>query len=195
MNALPAKWIEEIFKRFHGRFGNRFIAEFSTGQTDANGRDKGIENAKHVWGEELSGFAAEEIKRGLSAQYEYLPDCDKFKLACRPSINLEQAFCEAVDQMHRRKDAKDEWSSPLIYWAAVELGNDLNNYPYQSIKGRWKSAFDKVKEKIAAGKLPNEVPKKLISIPSPGKTTISKEEVAKRVAEVREILNKKVISF
>lgn len=194
MNALPAKWIDEIFKRFHGRFGNRFIAEFSTGQTNENGRDKGIENAKHVWGEELAGFTPEEIKRGLSAQYEFLPDCDKFKLACRPTIDLEQAFCEAVDQMYRRKEAKDKWSSPVIYWAAVELGNDLNNYPYSSIKGRWKSAFEKAKEKISEGRLPNMVPEKLLAIPSPGKSTISREEAKKRMAEVHEILNKKLIN-
>ena len=79
-------------------------------------------------------------KRGLSAQYDYLPDCDKFKIACRPTIDHEQAFCEAVQQMHKRKESKDEWSSAVIYWAAVELGNDLKNYPYQSIKARWKSA-------------------------------------------------------
>ncbi|WP_293005847.1 hypothetical protein [Nitrosomonas sp.] len=194
MNPLPSSWIDEIFKRFHGRFGNRFFAEYSLGRVGADGQDQGITNAKNVWADELAGFTPEEIKRGLSAQYEFLPDCDKFKLACRPTIDLEQAFCEAVDQMHRRKEGKDEWSSPLIYWAAVELGNDLNNYPYQSIKGRWKSAYEKVKGKISEGKLPNEVPKKLTSISPPGKTTISREEAAKRMAEVREILNKKVIN-
>lgn len=194
MNALPGKWIEEIFKRFHGRFGNRFLAEYSTGRNDRNGNDEGIENAKHVWSEELAGFTPEEIKRGLSAQYSYMPDCDKFKIACRPTIDLEQAFCEAVEQMHKRKDGKDEWSSAAIYWAAVELGNDLNNFPYQSIKGRWKAAFDKVKEKIASGGLPNEVPQRLVSIPAPGKTTISKEEAQKRFEEVRKVLERKIVN-
>ena len=192
MNPLPSNWVEEIFRRFHGRFGNRFFAEFALGRVGKNGQDEGIENAKKVWGEELAGFTPEEIKRGLSAQYPFMPDCDKFKIACRPTIDLEQAFCEAVEQMHRRKNGKDKWSSASIYWAAVELGNDLNNYPYQSIKARWKSALDKAKEKIADGRLPNEVPARLVAIPAPGKTTISKEEAAKRMAEVRGILEKKV---
>ena len=118
----------------------------------------------------------------------------KFKLACRPAIDLEQAFCEAVHQIHKRKDNKDKWSSAVIYWAAVELGNDLNNYPYQSIKARWKSAFDKAKEKIFNGDLPNSVPKRLVAIPGTGKSTLSKEEAEKRFAEVKAILSKKIIN-
>jgi len=194
MNALPVKWIEEIFKRFHGRFGNRFLAEYQTGVIDSDGQDQGIVNAKNVWADELAGFTPEEIKRGLSAQYPFIPDCDKFKLACRPTIDCEQAFTEAVEQMHKRKSGKDKWSNPAIYWAAAELGNDLNNHPYQSIKGRWKSALDKAKEKIADGRLPNSVPERLIAIPAPGKSTVSKEEAAKRFAHVHEILSKKVIN-
>lgn len=194
MDPLPSNWVDEIFKRFHGRFGNRFFAEFSLGKIGPDGQDEGHVNAKRVWGEELAGFTPEEIKRGLSAQYEYLPDCDKFKLACRPTIDLEQAFCEAVHQMQKRKDNKDQWTTPVIYWAAVELGNDLNNYPYQSIKGRWKSAFDKAREKVLRGDLPNSVPPRLVAIPAPGKSTVSKEEAEKRFAEVRAVLSKKIIN-
>jgi len=194
MQPLPSNWVDKIFKRFHGRFGKRFFSEFSTGRFTAEMQDEGIMNAKQVWAEELAGFTPEEIKRGLSAQYEYLPDCDKFKLACRPTIDLEQAFCEAVQQMQKRKDNKDSWTNPVIYWSAVDLGNDLNNYPYQSIKARWKSAFDKAKEKISKGDLPNSVPQRLVAIPAPGKSTVSKEEAEKRFAEVRAILGKKIMN-
>lgn len=194
MEALPSSWVKEIFKRFYGRFGNRFLAEYSSGKLDNNGQDEGIENAKHVWGEELAGFTAEEIKRGLSAQYSFLPDCDKFKLACRPSVDDEQSFYVSVEQMRLRKDAKDKWPNAVIYWAAVELRNDLNNYPYQSIKGRWKHALIKAKERVESGELPNEIPVKLIAIPSPGKTTVSKEESERRFTEVRAILSKKIVN-
>ncbi len=194
MEALPSNWVKEIFKRFHGRFGNRFLAEYSSGKLDRRGQDEGVENAKHVWGEELAGFTAEEIKRGLSAQYPFLPDCDKFKLACRPSVDDEQSFYVAVEQMRLRREAKDKWPNASIYWAAVELGNDLNNYPYQSIKARWKQALCKAKERIEAGELPNEIPVKLIAIPSPGKTTVSKEEALKRFAEVHKVLERKIVN-
>lgn len=192
MNALQVKWIEEIFKRFHGRFGNRFLAEYQTGVIGYDGQDQGIENAKHVWSEELFGFTPEEIKRGLSAQYPFIPDCDKFKLACRPTIDYEQAFVEAIEQMHQRKSGNDKWSSTAVYWAAAEIGNDINNYPYQSIKARWKTAFDKARDKISDGRLPNSVPERLVAIPSPGKTSVPPEEAKKRFAEIHRIFDKKI---
>lgn len=194
MEPLPIKWVDEIFKRFHGRFGNRFLAEYSIGRFNKDGHDEGVVNAKAVWAEELAGFAPEEIKRGLSAQYTFMPDCDKFKLACRPTIDYEQAFVEAVEQMHQRKAGKDKWSNPAIYWAAAEIGNDLNNHPYQSIRARWKSAFDKSREKIADGRLQDTVPERLVALPAPGKVTISKEEAAERFAKVHEILKKKIVN-
>ncbi|AEJ01237.1 hypothetical protein Nit79A3_1405 [Nitrosomonas sp. Is79A3] len=194
MEPLPSNWVDQIFKRFHGRFGNRFLAEYCTGIICADGQDMGISNAKNVWGEELAGFTPEEIKRGLSAQYPFMPDCDKFKLACRPTIDYEQAFVEAVEQMHRRKTGNDEWSNPAIYWAAADIGNDLNNHPYQSIRARWKSAFDKAREKISDGRLPSTVPERLVALPAPGKVTVSREESARRFAEAHAILDKKIIN-
>lgn len=194
MNPLQSNWVDEIFKRFHGRFGNRFFAEYSLGKIGADGQDEGVVNAKRVWGEELAGFTPQEIKRGLSAQYPFMPDCDKFKLACRPSVDDEQSFYVSVEQMRLRKEAKDKWPNAVIYWAAVALGNDLNNYPYQSIKGRWKQALCKAKERIESGELPNEIPVKLVAIPSPGKTTVSKEESERRFAEIRAVLSKKIVN-
>jgi hypothetical protein len=193
IQPLPDKWVDEIFKRLHGRFGNRFISDYSAGIVGSDGEDKGISNAKKIWAEELSGFTPEEIKRGLTTVYQFPPSCDSFKLACRPSVDYEQAFVEAVEQMQLRNQGKDQWTSAAVYWAAVELGNDLSNYPYQSIKGRWKSAFDKAKEKIWKGSLPNTVPVRLTALPSPGQSTVSKEEAQKRFAEVYKILGKKVV--
>ena len=74
MSPLPNNWVNEIFKRFHGRFGNRFFAEYSLGKIGSDGQDEGVVNAKRVWSEELAGFTPAEIKRGLSAQYPFMPD-------------------------------------------------------------------------------------------------------------------------
>jgi len=189
MMPLQARWVEEIFQRFHAKYGHRFLAEYSSGVIDRDGCDEGFENTKRVWGEELAGFTAEEIKRGLSAQYQFLPNCDEFKLACRPAMDYEQSFLEAVKQYHNRKEGKDTWSSAVVYWAAATLGNDLNNNTYQSIKGRWKAAYDEAREKVADGRLPNEVPEKLIAISKPG-NSISKEEGMRRFAELKKILEK-----
>ena len=83
-NKLPAEWIERIFMRLHGRFGNAFFNKFRTGQLSNTGEDLGILNAKQVWAEELGHLSVERLKKGLAASYEYAPSCDDFKQACSP---------------------------------------------------------------------------------------------------------------
>lgn len=159
-----------------------------------NGVDEGILNAKKVWAEDLAGYTPEEITRGLQTRYEYPPDCDAFMKACRPSLDYERAFAEAVEQMVLRTTGKDRWSNPALYWAAARLGGDLTNHPFQAIKGRWKAALDRAIEDVRAGNLPSEIPQRLIALPVPGKTTVSIEEVKKRFADIHEILSRKVVN-
>lgn len=184
MSPLQNSWIDEIFKRFHGRFGNRFLANYVTGQTDSNGQDKGVENAKTTWGIELAGYTGDEIKKGLEHTYSYMPDCDAFKLICRPFADYEAAYHEAVTQLRLRVSGNDKWSCAAVYWAYVSIGSDLGCFPYSSLKARWKPALDKSRELIASGKLPNEVPERKVELPSPGKTTTSKEDGKRRISEI-----------
>lgn len=191
-NPLKNSWVEEIFKRFHGRFGNRFLSNYAIGHLDSNGQDRGVENAKESWGMALAGYTPEEIKKGIEHTYAFMPDCDAFKLICRPSVDYEMAHVEAVEQMRLRDKRQDSWSSAAVYWAAAALGNDLSNYPYVSIKARWKTALDKARIKVDQGELSSVVPEKKVELPAPGKVTISKEIAAKRFAEVHDILSRKV---
>ena len=190
---LPVVWIERIFERLHGRFGNTFLAKWQTGIADDSGLDLGVENAKKTWADELSGYTVDEIKRGLVARYAYPPSCDEFQKKCRPEIDYERAFVEACQQIQKRKAGTDKWTSAFVYWAAVKLGNDLMSLPYQTIKARWQEAFDKAKEGVENGTIPNEIPEKKVSLPSPGKTTVSQEESARRFAEINKILAKKIV--
>ena len=80
-NDLPMEWIERIFMRLHGRFGNQFHDKFKTGQV-SNGEDVGIINAKLTWASVLAGISIERIKLGLLAAYDYPPSCDDFKKNC-----------------------------------------------------------------------------------------------------------------
>ena len=79
---LPAEWVERIFMRLHGRFGNNFFDKFKIGQVNDAGEDIGIANAKATWSLELSGISAERIKAGLDAKYQYAPNCDEFLKNC-----------------------------------------------------------------------------------------------------------------
>ena len=92
INALPQEWIERIFLRLHGRFGNSFTDKFKMGKTDANGNDLGVINAKQVWAEELSGISGDRIKVALNAHYDYAPSCDQFKAQCKSTVSSHKDF-------------------------------------------------------------------------------------------------------
>lgn len=90
--ALPDSWIERIFQRMVGRFGNTFLDKFRTGQLTAGGEDSGLVNAKIVWAEDLAGLTGEQIKRGLQASYQFPPSCDEFREKCKAAP--PQTHCE-----------------------------------------------------------------------------------------------------
>lgn len=169
-------WAEKIFMRLHGRFGNQFFDKFRVGKLSSSGDDVGVENAKQVWASELSGYAANELKRGLEQQFSYPPSCDEFKSACRPAIDGRAEWSEACEQMRIRLqgDQNDRWSRPQVYWAAVAIGwYDLNSHGWEQIKMRWAAAIANAKG--------DEIPVYRAQLPAPGKQSISREDAEKRV--------------
>lgn len=82
--SLKQEWVEKIFMRLHGRFGNAFFDKFRIGQLNANGEDIGILNAKEVWAQGLGHLTADRIKRGLDTMFQHPPSMDEFVMACRP---------------------------------------------------------------------------------------------------------------
>jgi len=91
MNRLPTEWVDRIFMRLHGRFGNSFTDKFKLGQI-VDGVDIGIANAKVVWAEELAGISPNRIKNALLHNYEYAPSCDQFKAQCKSTLPAHQDF-------------------------------------------------------------------------------------------------------
>ncbi|MBV6447265.1 replication protein P [Nitrosomonas sp.] len=184
------KPIDYLFERLDLLYPKRWRDQFeSPGQ---------MESWRQCWGEELDeqGITFEEVKQGLKrciTMYDWPPSFPEFIKACRPSIDYERAFLEAVEQMRLRDNSKDRWSNPAIYWAAVKLGSDLKNNPYQSIKVRWKEALDKTIEEVRSGIFPSTIPPRLTALPSPGRSSVSQEEAKKRFAEIHEILSRKVV--
>lgn len=86
-NKLQPEWVERIFMRLHGRFGNPFLAKYRVGQVDqATGEDIGVMNAKRVWAEELAHLSPERITKALVAKYESMngPSADDFVRAATP---------------------------------------------------------------------------------------------------------------
>lgn len=118
-NQLPPEWIERIFMRLHGRFGNTFINKFKIGTLNANGEDAGIVNAKATWGYELAGISNERLKAALDAQYDHAPSCDDFK-----------ANCHIRDQGEYHKALP----SPLDIEANRRNAEKVNNYIAENLK-------------------------------------------------------------
>lgn len=91
---LPIAWVDKIFMRLHGRFGNTFADKFRIGELDENGKDIGVENAKIVWSEELAGITATRIAAALDCKYEFTPSADDFLKNCvvKAEINDHKAL-------------------------------------------------------------------------------------------------------
>lgn len=157
---LPPAWVERLFLRMAGKYGATWSQKWS-----------GVEEqAKAEWGEGLAGFTAEEIRNGLGSLGVYPPSLPEFIRLCRPSLDPEKAFYEALRQMRlRNQDGSDRWSSPLVYWAAVWMGNDLFSAPYKALRARWEKTLLEIEQQIRGGDLPGTVPSAPKKLPPPPK--------------------------
>lgn len=176
--------IDHLFNRLDGLYPHRWRSAFANQQAIANWRQ--------AWSEGLAdeGITMAEVKRGIAEcrrMFDWPPSFAEFVKACRPALNYEQAFLEAVAQMQRRQTGDDQWPSPSIYWAAVSLGGDLNRYAYSDIKGRWAKAMDDAIEAVKTGEKPDSVPPRLDALPAPG-TTMSQEVAERNMDAIKAML-------
>lgn len=183
--GVPLSWVEKLFERLSAYYGARF-ADMWRG-CDLNG-------VKQVWATELGSYSREEIARGVAScsTRDWPPTLPEFLKLCRPAIDYERAFLEAIEQMRKRESGGDAWSSPAVFWAACTLGSDLRAHPYQSIKGRWQAALDEAIDGIRTGRLPAEVPPRMVSLPAPGQTSVPPEVARRRIATMRDSLARRM---
>ncbi|HNV58027.1 MAG TPA: hypothetical protein PKH72_00085 [Rhodoferax sp.] len=77
--------VNNVFKVFHGDYGNLFLMKFATGQlagaseVDAvgqsiEGQDKGVLSARQIWAHALRGFDAATVKAALTQCRMRYPD-------------------------------------------------------------------------------------------------------------------------
>lgn len=181
----PLSMMDRLFNRMDGSYPHKWRSAFANAQA--------IQNWREAWAEAFDeeGLTPEEIKAGIVTcrkLYDWPPSLPEFLKACRPALDCERAFIEAVEQMRLRESGKDVWSSPVVFWAAVSIGSDLRNHPYQAISKRWAAAIDTAREKIKRGELPNEVPARLEALPAPGRQSVSPEQAAANISKLHEIL-------
>lgn len=184
-SALPDAWIERIFQRMEDRYGALWADRYGAFPR---------ERVKRSWAEDLADLTRDELARGVSATRDrkFPPTLPEFRELCRPALDYERAFIEAIEQMRRRETGADTWSTPAAYWAAVKVGGDLRAYPYAAIKGRWAAALDEAIEEIRTGKLPNETPPRREALPAPGQCSVPPEVAKQRLAGIRDMLAAKM---
>lgn len=172
--------IDHLFNRLDGLYPSRWRASFSSPQS--------INNWREAWADGLAeeGITGLELKNGIREcrrRFDWPPSLAEFIKSCRPDIciDFELSFTEAVTQMQNRKDGKDKWSHPAIYWAAIKIGQfDIRTATWGSIKNRWISAL---KAEINKNEWP-DIPPHRESLPPPGKCSISIEESRRRIAVI-----------
>lgn len=166
---LPMKVVERIFDWMIKRYGALFIDMMSwSEETD-------YKDVKQAWAEDLAGFTQEELMRGLANCKRYCempPTLPKFMRLCRPPVEYEPMFYEAVRCMARRGTGLEKWPSKAVYWAAVKIGAfDLKNGSWATLQKRWVSALD---EMLGNPELP-EIPDRTDYLLPPVQRTIIRE--------------------
>ncbi|WP_033474887.1 hypothetical protein [Bordetella bronchiseptica] len=167
--ALPTPWVKKLFQRFAAMYGDKLPKMWGRVPED---------EMHAIWAEDLAGYTGEEISVGLQAckQREWPPTLPEFLRLCRPWMNPEVAYHEAVHGMScRRRGETGNWSHPAIYWAAVATGtHDLLNSTYGSIKQRWEKSFS---DELSKGNW-SDIPPVRSALPAPGQTMATKAEAA-----------------
>lgn len=178
-HEVPEAWIDRIFSRLSGMYGNRFTDMWS-----------GVATAevKATWADGLLGYSVDEIKRGLAEclKHDWPPTLPQFLKLCRPAMDYESAYAEACEQINRRRYGKDKWSHPAIFWAAAELGSDLTSFRYADIRSRWRNALDEAMHDVSTGDkgaVPAPAPALPESLPC------SKEEAEANLQKLKELIS------
>ena len=182
--VLPNAWIDRLFSRFSAMYGTRFADMWAMSD---------LAEVKALWAEELAALSNAELAFGVSAckTRDWPPNLPEFLKLCRPPIDFESAYIEAVEQTRRRETGDDVWSSPAIYWAAMTIGAwDFRNATYGAIKARWARVFG---EQVEKGQWP-AIPAKAIALPAPGESSIDAAEVVRRMTAIKAILSGKMLS-
>lgn len=172
-SALGISLMDHLFNRLDGLYPNRWRAAFSSNQAIANWRE--------AWAEAFDEerITPQDVAAGIKAcrkQYDWPPSLPEFLKSCRPPVDYEALYISAA-----MSASSGIWHNKLAYWATQSAGAfEVRNEPFAKMKTRWTKVVD---ELIADGELP-EIPPRREALPSPGRQSISREEAAKRTAEL-----------
>lgn len=173
----PVTWAARLIERMQALYGRKFAELW-----------EGIEPARlaEVWAQEIADYTAEEIQHGLAScrGRTFPPTLPEFLGLCRPTLNPETVYHEAVAGMSARsRGVIGQWSHPGVFWAAQRVGAyDLLNMGWQAIRGRWEYALRDV---MAQGKW-EPIPPPRQRLAAPGGTVSTREESLAFLREIKD---------
>lgn len=162
--------------------------------------DESLEHWRQAWAMRfvVVQLRPDEVQIGLARLGEVISRRDMqfgrvtvedFIAACRPRLDPEDAFHEAVREIpkHRRPARIDgelvsqaRWTEPAVYHAAVAMGKDLEELSWRDIRSRFTSALEKARKEGLPVPPPYDPEKPAAYLPAPeakgaGKRTIAPE--------------------
>ena len=100
--AEPGRNVRQLFQLFQARYGDRFLSQFSSGQTDADGADTGIQQALSEWGRWLLRFTESEIVAAADSSMEshkrFPPTLPEFRDYCRAEAARRPAVAQLTHE-------------------------------------------------------------------------------------------------
>lgn len=114
----------KIFQELQGNYGTRFLNQWKTGQTLADGSDAGVVNAMAMWGKKLSGFAdqPERIRKVLDSLPADPPSLPQFMDLCRSVRANDKPALQ-----HKPTPEEIERSREMSHKVASALKSKINN--------------------------------------------------------------------
>ncbi|WP_224031179.1 hypothetical protein [Paraburkholderia caribensis] len=172
-----------LFGQLHGMFGNKLLDGWRSGHV-IDGKDTGIENMKAIWADRIraNGLRISDVRRGLEGaeRLKWPPTWGEFIELCKPSICVDAALYEAIQQMQARQKGLDRWSNPAIYWAAIAVGEyDVMRLTFSQLKPRFEIELRKV---LNSEILP--VPERFPTLTAPGTCESTREFARTRLDEL-----------
>jgi hypothetical protein len=144
--SVPIQWVERLFSRMQACYGNRFLDMFANANMD---------DVKVVWGQQMYLLTKDELCRGVAALMtrDWPPSLPEFVKLCKPAIDAEVAYYEALEQgLAREEGRSNTWSSPAIYWAWRTIGGfEFRSQSFAYLKHRWSKVLA---DEIAKGTWP-----------------------------------------
>lgn len=135
--------IRDLFAELIARLGPAKVGQMSA--------DGGVQRTHEAWAVELAGYTPREFKRGLAevATRRFPPTLGEFAIFCRPCLEPEAAWWEAVYCLKQR-DAGEvgDWTHTAVWRAASSMSNEVRSEDFAKHRGRWTAAM---KRELARG--------------------------------------------